>query len=650
MMTPPKISSRKSLKTPSVRYPMMTKKLPQVEHILPLLKRGIGIHHSGLLPILKEVIEIAFQEGFLKVLFATETFAMGLNMPARTVVFTSLEKFDGVQMRFVSSGEYIQMSGRAGRRGLDENGIVICMLNDKVEPVVVKRMMKGNADPLNSEFHLGYNMLLNLMRVEGVNPEYIIKKSFHQFQHSCALPSYLHRLNAIDEEQSEIVIENEATVAEHFQLISQRDKLTLLFKDIVHQPIHVLPFLVPGRFIRIKDKDVDWGWGILVSYQKRHDSDTASKQALSMGSGVHYILDVCLRTRKDDQGKTIPAAGSKDGGDTTSTAIASTSKVSIQVMPVLLPLVDAISSVRVFMPRDLRTAESKKYVNKSIDEIMKNFPDGPPLLDPVENMKITDKGFHKVVRKLETIEHRLKMNKENALADTSEETRKEQFAAFKRKMGLELEKKELRKSVKLAEGIILKDKLKCMKRVLRRLGFTDKENIITLKGRVACEINTADELLLTELVFNGVLNTLTPECIAALISCFVFQEKSDSTQRLKEELKGPLRTLQEMARKVAMVSKECKIDVDVEGYVEKFQPSLMDVVHSWCTGAKFADICKMTNIFEGSIIRCMRRLEELLRQLSAASKAIGNSELEAKCASAITTIKRDIVFAASLYL
>ena len=77
------------------------KKLPQVEHVLPLLKRGIGIHHSGLLPILKETTEILFQEGLIKALFATETFSLGLNMPARTVVFTSARKFDGKSFRWV---------------------------------------------------------------------------------------------------------------------------------------------------------------------------------------------------------------------------------------------------------------------------------------------------------------------------------------------------------------------------------------------------------------------------------------------------------------------------------------------------------------------------------------------------------------------
>ena len=98
------------------------RRLPQVTALLPLLQRGIGLHHGGLLPILKEVIELLFQEGFLKVLVATETMSTGLNMPASTVVFTSPRKFDGNGYRWISSGEYVQMSGRAGRRGLDEQG------------------------------------------------------------------------------------------------------------------------------------------------------------------------------------------------------------------------------------------------------------------------------------------------------------------------------------------------------------------------------------------------------------------------------------------------------------------------------------------------------------------------------------------------
>jgi ATP-dependent RNA helicase DOB1 len=164
------------------------RQLPQIANILPLLKRGIGIHHGGLLPILKEVIEILFQEGLIKVLFATETFSIGLNMPAKTVVFTQVKKYDGRDFRNLSSGEYIQMSGRAGRRGLDDRGVVIMMVDEKLEPNDAKNMIKGEADRLDSAFHLGYNMVLNLMKVEGVSPEYMLERCFHQFQNNANIP------------------------------------------------------------------------------------------------------------------------------------------------------------------------------------------------------------------------------------------------------------------------------------------------------------------------------------------------------------------------------------------------------------------------------------------------------------------------------
>ena len=163
------------------------RQLPQIQHILPLLRRGIGVHHSGLLPILKETIEILFQEGLIKVLFATETFSIGLNMPAKTVVFTDVRKFDGVSQRWLTPSEFIQMSGRAGRRGLDDRGIVIMMVNEKMDPAVAKEIVRGEQDKLNSAFHLGYNMILNLMRVEGISPEYMLERCFFQFQNTASV-------------------------------------------------------------------------------------------------------------------------------------------------------------------------------------------------------------------------------------------------------------------------------------------------------------------------------------------------------------------------------------------------------------------------------------------------------------------------------
>jgi ATP-dependent RNA helicase DOB1 len=102
-----------------------------------IIAKGIGVHHAGMLPLLKEIIEILFTDGYIKVLFATETVAVGLNMPTKTAVFSDLKKFDGVEKRFITSSEYTQMSGRAGRRGKDDKGHIILFMKPTERPASV---------------------------------------------------------------------------------------------------------------------------------------------------------------------------------------------------------------------------------------------------------------------------------------------------------------------------------------------------------------------------------------------------------------------------------------------------------------------------------------------------------------------------------
>jgi antiviral helicase SKI2 len=139
--------------------------IPQIIHLTESLSRGIGVHHSGILPIMKEIIELLFQMGLIKVLFATETFAMGINMPARTVIFDSIRKHDGTKFRSLQTSEYIQMAGRAGRRGLDSTGTVIILCKNEVPDMSeLQNIMQGKAQTLESKFRITYSMILSLLR------------------------------------------------------------------------------------------------------------------------------------------------------------------------------------------------------------------------------------------------------------------------------------------------------------------------------------------------------------------------------------------------------------------------------------------------------------------------------------------------------
>ena len=145
--------------------------LPEYVNTVKLLRKGIGIHHAGLMPILREMTELLFARGFIKILFCTETMSVGINLPVKTTIFTDITKFNGNIMRTLYSHEYTQAAGRAGRLGLDTVGHVIHLNNlfRNVETVNYKTMMNGKPQTLTSKFKISYNLLLNLLDIGDNN-------------------------------------------------------------------------------------------------------------------------------------------------------------------------------------------------------------------------------------------------------------------------------------------------------------------------------------------------------------------------------------------------------------------------------------------------------------------------------------------------
>jgi antiviral helicase SKI2 len=143
---------------PSVRHLDTTRTLARC------LEQGVAFHHAGLLPILKETVEQAFTNGWITVLYATETFAVGINLPARTVCFDSLEKYDGTSFRYLNTKEYFQLAGRAGRRGMDTVGYAVSVVDPEfADTGRIGELVKGDKEPLISQYHLSYNTILNLI-------------------------------------------------------------------------------------------------------------------------------------------------------------------------------------------------------------------------------------------------------------------------------------------------------------------------------------------------------------------------------------------------------------------------------------------------------------------------------------------------------
>ncbi|XP_076659791.1 superkiller complex helicase subunit twister isoform X2 [Halictus rubicundus] len=246
------------------------RQLPQVLMMQELLQNGIGIHHSGILPILKEIVEMLFQLGIVKLLFATETFAMGVNMPARTVVFDSIKKFDGTNFRILHATEYIQMAGRAGRRGHDTAGVVIVMCRMLVPHYnELKAMMCGQAQKLESKFKVTYSMVLNLRRVnESVSVEAMMRRSFKESL-ATQQNSYKAQLQKVEDELSKLPPLNEM----------QRKLCD--FQKVAIDYIEYLKYLKPVIFETQKKegKSLVPGRILLISFENHYN-----KVALLLGS------------------------------------------------------------------------------------------------------------------------------------------------------------------------------------------------------------------------------------------------------------------------------------------------------------------------------------------------------------------------------
>ncbi|KAL3315375.1 Exosome RNA helicase MTR4 [Cichlidogyrus casuarinus] len=738
------------------------KKLPQVAHMHSMVRNGVGCHHGGLLPILKEVVEILFGESYIKILCATETFAMGLNMPARTVLFTSTTKFDGVTSRLISPGEYIQMSGRAGRRGKDDRGTVIMMLDDRITSQAAKNLLCGSADPLNSAFYLTYTMVLNLMLVEDLNPESMLERSFFQFQNYRRLPDLEKNVKKIKEEIDLLALPvtvDKASVdldqlANYVDLLEAAKVLEKEKWSIVQKNQNAIKFLQSGRLIQVErpEDGVDFGWGIVVGLRSLKSGDGESVtivdcllRVAAMHTEQKELKDNLAPSQLDVKNSiSIHMADpwSDEPLDSSPEEVGPGSKSSVvkwtcKVCQLPMSAVYAISNVCVHLDQMVsqhKSGNSKSAGNnvnakslrirsephrvrvhlwQSISRVVKKCQTTvPPCLDPIVDMKIKDRNLISLSERIHMLRERLKTNPISQRVDLE---RLIDFYTTKSRKCEELE--QAVDNVKNCESLLQMDELRARKRVLRRLGFcSEPDESITLKGRIACELSTGHELLLTELLLDGMFSNLSAEQCAAVLCCFVSEatEVRGSKVQLGPDLEKCLVRIKEKARFISRISSECRvgaanfqtmlkhrqstssllevdqsknapvtpkekdhrlsnpfaansnsgstsempkslasntaIDIDENNYADRFSGELMEVVRAWALGASFKKCTEMTTVFDGTIIRVMRRLEELLRQMHCAAKVAGDTDMENKFAKAIVLIKRDIIFAASLYL
>jgi ATP-dependent RNA helicase DOB1 len=349
-------------------------------------------------------------------------------------------------------------------------------------------------------------MILNLSRVDGVPPENMLASSFHQYQNSTKIPEIEREIGIYEQRLDELVIDDEEAIAGLYDLRQQLKVYEQDVKNVVTAPSYILPFLQPGRLVKITKTGkevVEFGWGVIINFQK---SFSKQKGGLKAQDDLGYVLDVLLNCDESSvEGDPKPFFV---GGQGVGLIVACT-----------LNSIDAISSVRLVTPPELKSAESRNQLRKTLIEVQSRFKSKIPLLDPIKDMKITDSGFIKLQQKIKVVGEKLK---ENSLE--SDPNVNEMYEMYESKVEMIQKIKNLKQKIGVAESVLQMDELKCRRRVLRRLEYTDEFDVIQAKGRVACEISAGDELLITEMMFNGLFNELSVEQTNAVLSCFTFGE------------------------------------------------------------------------------------------------------------------------------
>jgi superfamily II RNA helicase len=206
-------------------------RLPEYQEMVQLLRKGVGMHHAGLMPVIREMVELLFAKGFIKILFCTETMSVGINLPVKTTVFTDINKFDGVASRMLYGHEYTQAAGRAGRLGLDTVGHVIHLNNlfRDVDATSYKTMLKGQPHALTSNFKISPNLMLNLIDTGNTKFGDFARRSMVTNELDSQLGAIYAEINKLEKDLHTLSIKTPQHVVDDFaRLLSQKQNKALL--------------------------------------------------------------------------------------------------------------------------------------------------------------------------------------------------------------------------------------------------------------------------------------------------------------------------------------------------------------------------------------------------------------------------------------
>ncbi|MDQ3985694.1 MAG: DEAD/DEAH box helicase [Actinomycetota bacterium] len=554
------------------------------------LRRGVAAHHAGMIPPFKETVEELFVRGLVKAVFATETLSLGINMPARSVAIENLVKFTGESHELMTPGEYTQLSGRAGRRGIDELGHCIVLLQRFTPFDTISRLASTRTYPLQSSFQPSYNMAVNLVRnYERDEAGHLVNSSFAQFQ-----------------ADREVVALEKTREQQDAYLASYRERMSCDLGDI-------------GEYKSLADK--------LRKLEEREDARRGRNRAVRTREAIEAlrpgdVIELPSGRRRGRYAVVSVGSGRSERAPRILCVSEERGTVRLAVSDFARPPL-RVGRVRVPADFDVRDPKSRKELAQRLAAARVSTPKGAPTET-------------KDSKELRAVRRRVETHPCHVCPDISRHLHYADRAAR-----LEREVRRLTKRIDRRTQTLAR-RFDRVLEVLDDFGYVS-DWVLTPRGERLTGVYNESDLLVVEMLELGLLDDLDGPELAAVLSTLVFEERGPGegapaylpTRRTADAW----RELEELYRRISRAEKKRGLELTREP-----DPGFMERAYLWARGAELEEVLDEDDA-PGDFVRSVKQLVDLLRQLDEVAP---EAQLAATIEQAINGLHRSVVAYSSL--
>ncbi len=555
------------------------------------LTRGIASHHAGMLPTFKESVEQLFSAGLVKVVFATETLALGINMPARTVVIERLSKWNGEAHVDITPGEYTQLTGRAGRRGIDIEGHGVVLWQPGLDPRSVGGLASTRTYPLNSSFQPSYNMAVNLVgQVGRERARQLLEQSFAQFQADRAVVGLARQIHKADE------------ALEGYRASATCDRGDFMEYAALRRELKVLESS-GSKARRAAEREQ-----VVESLTSLKTGDVINVPA-GRWAGLAVVLDPGHRSGSDDPRPMVLTANRH------------ARRLAIVDFPTP---VEAITRMRIPKSFNSRSPQARRDLASSLRNRAQDAP-GP-------NHKPHGKRGDVQDPRVAEIRERLRSHPCHSCPDRESHAR-----WAERYLKLERDTANQRRRIEQRTNTVARQFDRVCE-VLRVLGYLDGDTV-TPDGLRLQRVYSELDLLISECLREGVWEGLEPADLAAVVSGLTFESRAG------DETPAPLlpnrrvlevtETMTSLCGDLKRLEREHRLN-----YLREPDFGFAHAVWTWVHGASLDDVLRETEMAAGDFVRAMKQLIDVLAQVGDAA---GAGPLRDAVRAALTELRRGVV-------